>query len=210
METLNERVRRVTAEPFEIVEYDPAWPAAYERERLHLLECFPQGSVIRIEHIGSTAVPGLAAKPIIDILVGVADLAVVREQVALLFEAEGYDYFWSPTHGDDGPPFYAFFIKRDSAGVRTHHIHVVEIGPPFAEHWDRVVFRDWLIAHPEVAAEYGRLKRRLAGDFAHDRIRYTDEKTAFIKAVTKQAKLEEGGRRHDCTDGCRRVPGECQ
>jgi GrpB-like predicted nucleotidyltransferase (UPF0157 family) len=189
-ESHDQKVRRVTAEPFEVVDHDSGWPVLYEREKQHLFAYFPRETIVRIEHIGSTAVRGLAAKPIIDILVGVTDLAVVREQVAPLLEAQGYDYFWSPTRGDDGPPFYAFFIKRDPSGVRTHHIHVVEMGSRFAEHWDRVIFRDWLMAHPEVAAEYGRLKRRLAADFAHDRVRYTDEKTAFITAVTEQARLE--------------------
>ncbi len=186
MESLEDKVRRVTAEVVDIVDYDPAWPARFEQEKQHLLACFPEGSIIRIEHIGSTAVPRLAAKPIIDILAGVNDLALVREEIAPLLEAQGYDYFWRPTRGDAGPPFYPWFIKRDDAGERTHHIHVVEMG--FAEHWDRVLFRDYLIAHPETAAQYATLKRRLAAEFAGDRVRYTEEKTAFIVAVTERAK----------------------
>ena len=191
MESLEDKVRRVTSEVIDIVDYDPEWPARYEREKRHLLACFPEGSVIRIEHIGSTAVPGLAAKPIVDILVGVSDLSVVRERVAPPLEAQGYDYFWRPTHGDDGPPFYAWFIRRDSAGVRTHHIHVVEMG--FDEHWDRVLFRDYLIAHPEAATQYAELKRRLAADFANDRVRYAEDKTSFIVDATGRAKRERRG-----------------
>ncbi len=187
MESLEDKVRRVTAEVIDIVDYDPAWPACFEQEKQHLLACFPEGSIIRIEHIGSTAVPGLAAKPIIDMLVGVSDLALVREETAPLLEAQGYDYFWRPTRGDDGPPFYPWFIKRDAAGVRTHHIHVVEMG--FAEHWDRVLFRDYLIAYPETAAQYATLKRRLAAEFTGDRVRYTEEKTSFIAEVTERAKF---------------------
>ena len=131
MESLEDKVRRVTAEVVDIVDYDPAWPACFEQEKRNLLAFSPEGSIIRIEHIGSTAVPGLAAKPIIDMLVGVSDLAFVREGIAPLLEAQGYDCFWLPTRGDDGPPFYPWFIKRNAAGVRTHHIHVVEMG--FAE-----------------------------------------------------------------------------
>jgi GrpB-like predicted nucleotidyltransferase (UPF0157 family) len=83
MESLEERIRRVTAEPVEVVDYDPGWPAAFDRERQHLLSCLPSDLVVRIEHFGSTAVPGLAAKPVIDVLVEVTDLATVREHVVL-------------------------------------------------------------------------------------------------------------------------------
>ncbi len=189
MEPLEDRIRRVTSEPVEIVDYDPEWPAAFERERRHLLACLPQGLVVRIEHFGSTAVPGLAAKPIIDVLVEVTDLAAVRERVAPLLESQGYEYFWRPTFGDVGEPFYAWFIKRDSAtGKRTHHIHMVEGG--FTSHWDRLLFRDYLIAHPDVAAQYGALKRRLAAEASTDRVLYTEAKGEFIRRVTDTAKRE--------------------
>ena len=146
----------------------------------------------RIEHFGSTAVPGLAAKPIVDLLVEVTDLEATRARVAPVLEAQGYDYFWRPTHGDDGPPFYAWFIKRDPrTGARTHHIHMVEAG--FAEHWDRLLFRDYLREHPEVAGEYERLKRELASASSHDRVSYTSGKTAFVQRVTARAKQEHGG-----------------
>lgn len=79
---------------------------------------------------------------------------VVREEVAIapLLESQRYDYFWRPTHGKGGPPFYAWFIKRDPrTGARTHLIHMVE--RTFVEHWDRLLFRDYLMSHPDVAAE---------------------------------------------------------
>src|SRR5262245_66638034 len=86
--------------------------------------------------------PLTAAKPIVDLLVEVTDLQATQVRVAPVLEAQGYDYFWRPTHGDDGPPFYAWFIKRDpSTGARTHHIHMVE--PQFVGHWDRLLFRDY-------------------------------------------------------------------
>ena len=104
-----------------------------------------------------------------------------------MLEAQGYDYFWRPTHGDDGPPFYAWFIKRDPAsGVRTHHIHMVEAG--FEEHWDRLLFRDYLIEHPQVAREYQELKLRLASAYPNDRVAYTEGKTEFVVRVTEQAR----------------------
>lgn len=133
----------------------------------------------------------MAAKPIVDILVGVTDLAMVSEQVAPALEARGYDYFWRPMHGDDGEPFYAWFIGRDAAGVRTYHIHVVEM-VGFDERWDNLLFRDYLRAHPDAATEYATLKRRLAADFGDDRETYTDQKTSFITRITEQAKCEAG------------------
>ncbi len=189
LESLEDRIRRVTSEPVEIVDYDPAWPAAFERERQHLLACLPPDLVGRIEHFGSTAVPGLAAKPIIDVLVEVTDLAAVREHVAPLLESQGYEYFWRPTFGDTGEPFYAWFIKRDpESGLRTHHIHMVEGG--FTSHWDRLLFRDYLIAHPHVAEQYGALKRAFAAQSPTDRVSYTEAKGAFIERVTDLAKRE--------------------
>jgi GrpB-like predicted nucleotidyltransferase (UPF0157 family) len=90
----------------------------------------PVDVVRRIEHFGSTAVPGMAAKPVIDMLVEVSNLQAVKTRVVPVLEAQGYEYFWRPTHGEDGGPFYAWFIKRGPNGVRTHHIHMVEPASP--------------------------------------------------------------------------------
>lgn len=184
-EPLADRIQRVLQDPIEVVPYDPAWPAMFEAEKRHLRSVLPAHLTGRIEHFGSTAVPGLAAKPVIDMLVEVPDLDEVRETVPPLLAPPIYDYFWRPTRGDDVPPFYAWFIKRDGAGRRTHHIHLVE---PDFEHWNRLLFRDHLIAHPDVASEYGKLKIQLAARHPTDRIAYTEAKTEFILRVTKQAK----------------------
>src|SRR5262245_50667283 len=111
---LASRIRKVTQEEVTIAPYDPAWPERFSREKTHLLSCLPPALIRRVEHFGSTAVPGLAAKPIIDILVEVTDLEATRTRIVPVLEAQGYEYFWRPTHGDDGPPFYAWFIKRDA------------------------------------------------------------------------------------------------
>ena len=170
-----------------IAAYDPTWPEVFRQEKEHLLSCLPDDLVRRVEHFGSTSVPGLAAKPIVDMLVEVTDLEATKVRIAPLLDAQGYEYFWRPTHGDDGPPFYAWFIKRNPhGGTRTHHIHMVE--RHFAEHWDRLLFRDYLVDHPEVAREYETLKVRLASDFSRDRVRYTQGKTEFIVRVTEEAK----------------------
>jgi GrpB-like predicted nucleotidyltransferase (UPF0157 family) len=112
-ETLEKKIQRVLREAVTISAYDPAWPEMFRREKEHLLKCLPSGSIRRIEHYGSTAVPGLAAKPIVDMLVEVTDLDETKTKIAPILEMQGYDYFWRPTSGDDVPPFYAWFIKRD-------------------------------------------------------------------------------------------------
>ena len=192
MEPVDERVQRVVREVIDITPYDPGWPEAFLQEKEHLLSCLPQDLIRRVEHFGSTAVPGLAAKPIIDILVEVSDLDATRRRIAPILEAIGYEYFWRPTFGDDGPPFYAWFIKRDPVTlVRTHHIHMVEAH--FVEHWDRLLFRDYLVEHPEVAKRYEELKRRVASEHPVDRVAYTRAKTDFIVSVTQEARRNYRG-----------------
>jgi GrpB-like predicted nucleotidyltransferase (UPF0157 family) len=185
METLEERIKRVLQEDVSIVPYNPAWPRMFEEEKRHLLNCLPHELIRRIEHFGSTAILNLSAKPIVDILVEVKSLEETRRRIVPVLEAQGYDYFWRPTQGDDIPPFYAWFIKRDAAGTRTHHIHMVEMRH---EHWDRLLFRDYLIEHSAVAKEYETLKLGLAHDYPSDRIAYTKGKTKFIVRVTRIAK----------------------
>lgn len=185
METLEERVKRVLQEEVFIVSYNPSWPLMFELEKGHLQNCLPHELIRRIEHFGSTAVPNLAAKPVIDILVEVTSLEQTKKRIVPVLEAQGYDYFWRPVRDENVPPFYAWFIKRDDAGNRTHHIHMVE--RQFDE-WDRLLFRDYLIEHPEIAKEYEVLKRNLAANFRHDREAYTKGKTEFIVRVTQTAK----------------------
>lgn len=184
-ETLEDRIRRVVQEDVAIVPYNPKWPKFFFEEKEHLLACLPHELIRRIEHFGSTAVPDLAAKPIIDMLVEVASLEETRCRIVPILESQGYDYFWRPTWGDNMPPFYAWFIKRNSCGIRTHHIHMVE---RHFEHWDRLLFRDYLIQHPDVAEEYQRLKMHLATEYPNDRVAYTEGKTDFILRVMNKAK----------------------
>ena len=188
MNTLEERVQRAVREDVAIAEYDVRWPDFFQREAAHLRSCILRPLIGRIEHFGSTAVPGLAAKPIIDLLVEVRSLRAARNEVAPVLEAQGYDYFWRPSFGDDVPPWYAFFIRRNAGGTRTHHIHMMTRRPAFREHWTRLLFRDYLIAHPQTARDYERLKRELAAAHPNDRTAYTEGKTAFIQRVTALAK----------------------
>ena len=185
MESREQRIKRVTEEKASIESYNLAWPQMFREEKEHLLSCLPNELIDRIEHFGSTAVPDLAAKPIIDILVEVTSLEEVKKRVVPVLESQGYDYFWRPAWDDDVPPFYAWFIKRDANGNRTHHIHMVEHD---FEHWDRLLFRDYLIEHPETAREYQNLKYQLAKKYESNRIEYTKKKNDFIQKVTKLAK----------------------
>jgi GrpB-like predicted nucleotidyltransferase (UPF0157 family) len=181
METLEERIRRVSQEDIVVVPYDPKWPDLFRQEKEHLLSCLPEKLIGRIEHFGSTAVPGLAAKPIIDMLVEVMSLEDTKQNIVPILESQGYDYFWRPTWGDDTPPWYAWFIKRDGKGTRTHHLHMVE---RHFEHWDRLLFRDYLIEHQQSALEYQAIKLRLAASHPNDRVAYTQAKTDFILKST--------------------------
>ncbi len=185
MKTPEEKIAHVLRETVSIVPYDPRWPLLFEEEKAHLLSCLPLRLIKRIEHFGSTAVPGMPAKPIVDMLIEVTDLEKTKHEIAPLLQTQGYDYFWRPSWGDDVPPFYAWFIKRDPAGNRTHHLHMVE---SHFEHWDRLLFRDYLIEHPKTAEEYAKLKLGLSQTLREDRVGYTKAKTEFIFRITRTAK----------------------
>jgi len=119
--------------------------------------------------------------------VEVRELQATKDRIVPVLESKGYDYLWRPTFGDRTPPFYAWFIKRDlKTRARTHHIHMVE--KHFSQHWDRLLFRDYLIEFPEVAREYEKLKIDLASDLSKDRVAYGQSKGEFIDQVTERAK----------------------
>ncbi len=181
-------------EGVEITPYDPGWPRLFEAERDHLLSCLPKGSIGRIEHFGSTAVPGLAAKPIVDMLVEVRSLHEVRETIAPILEAQAYEFFWRPSWRDGVTPEYTWFIKRQGNGRRSHHIHMLTHDSP---EWDRLLFRDYLRAHPELARQYGELKLRLAASAA-TREDYASAKTRFIVTSTEAARDWQANRQAIC------------
>src|SRR5205814_9966642 len=106
-DSLAARVQRNIHEHLDIAPYDPQWPTVFAQEKAHLLACLPNELCRRIEHFGSTAVPGLAAKPIVDMLVEVTDLEATKTRIVPILESQRYVYFWRPTFGDDTPPWYA-------------------------------------------------------------------------------------------------------
>ena len=169
------------SEQIVVVEYDPAWPRLFEEEKARILAV--AGIYIQdIRHIGSTAVPGLGAKPIIDMMIGLMYLALVEKCVQPL-ESLGYKY-----RGEYGIPGRHFFHKKQD-GLATHHIHMVEKGSDF---WNRhLLFRNYLRTHPEDAHQYYLLKKKLADKFGSDHEGYTDAKAKFIEAILTRALLDE-------------------
>lgn len=180
------RIAELTREPIAIEPYDERWPARYAEEEGRLLRSLPLDLVKRIAHIGSTAVPGLSAKPIIDIQVEVTSLDRVRREVVPIMQDLAYEFIWRPTMGEQAP-FYAWFIKRNERGERTCHVHMVE---PDQASVDRLVFRDFLRTHPDVARQYEALKQGLASAHPADRAAYTLSKTPFIAEVLRRAREE--------------------
>lgn len=179
---------RVHIEP-----YDPAWPELFERERA-LLEPVLGGVVTGgIHHAGSTAVPGLDAKPVIDVLVGVADLDAPRASVEAL-AALGYSH--APTYRAGEMLWFC----KPSPERRTHHLHLVPTGSPRFR--AELGFRDHLRMHRDVAAEYAELKRRLAERFEDDREAYTEAKADFVARVVAAHEAELAERAHEVDALC--------
>jgi GrpB-like predicted nucleotidyltransferase (UPF0157 family) len=136
-------------------------------------------NVVATHHIGSTSIPGIFAKPIIDILVEVADIATV-DSCNEAMELAGY-----VSMGEFGIPGRRYFRKDDANGVRSHYVHAFQSGDPeLARH---LGFRDFMLAHPDIAREYSDLKRALALVHPNDIDAYVDGKDAFIKRVDERA-----------------------
>jgi GrpB-like predicted nucleotidyltransferase (UPF0157 family) len=163
--------------PVRILDYDPMWADMYEAEHARIVEAIGVW-LIDIQHVGSTSVPGLAAKPVVDIMAGVRNLNDNVHFVAPL-QALGYEYV--PPEQDEIPD--RRYFRRGEP--RLFHVHVTEIDGEF---WNRhLAFRDYLRAHHEKAAEYASLKRKLAAEFQSDRLGYVNAKSAFIEGVVAQA-----------------------
>ena len=168
-------------DPVRIVPYDSNWPRQFETVAAELRDALGP-LLVHVEHIGSTAVPGLAAKPVIDVMGFVptfqAGFAAVEPLVALGFESMG----------EFGIPGRHLFT-RSRQDIRTHNLHVFAAseGPGGDQPRHELVFRDALRMHPSVAEEYGALKVRLAERFRNHRAAYTEAKTAFITSVVARA-----------------------
>jgi GrpB-like predicted nucleotidyltransferase (UPF0157 family) len=162
-------------EPVELVRSDPSWPRRFDHIRRQLADALGPAA-LRIDHIGSTAVPGLDAKPVIDVQVSVARLDAEDEYRSQI-ESLGWEL-------RAREPEHRFF--RPAAGEpRTVHVHVCQAGST----WERahLLFRDYLHAHPARAAEYVALKRQLASSLGRDRAAYTRSKNPFIAETLQLA-----------------------
>ena len=180
MADYDQQVQRALSEEVELAPYNKEWPLDFNDERVLLRNLLPADSIGRIEHFGSTAVPGLSAKPIIDMLIEVPSLQVVPTRIAPILTELGYEYFWRAAWYDANLPAYCWFIKRDSQGKRTHHLHFIETD---SAEWDRLLFRDYLRQHPDAAKAYEAIKREAIARFGDDRIAYAEAKSAFIDNI---------------------------
>jgi GrpB-like predicted nucleotidyltransferase (UPF0157 family) len=167
-------------QPIEVVDYDPGWPRRYEEERDRIAAALGD-AVVAIEHVGGTAVPGLPAKPVIDIMVGVPDIERAGQAVAGLINL-GYQYV--PELESQLPE--RRYFRRGTP--ETHHVHMVTMGSDFWE--EHVLFRDYLRSNPQAAEEYGKLKRGLANRFRFDRDAYRAGKVPFIDTVVDAARRQ--------------------
>lgn len=167
--------------PVRIVDYDPRWQKLYEEEKRRILDVIGH-LVVRIEHIGSTTVPNLGAKPTIDVMAAVNHLSNAKKCIEPL-QRIGYEY--QPGH-EVTMPERRFFRKGDPPEEQHYHLHMVELTSDF---WKRhLLFRDFLHTHPEVAQKYYELKKRLANEYGSDRESYTEAKTSFIESVVSKAR----------------------
>ena len=172
---------RAALYPIVLRAYDPAWPQWFAEEKAALEALLGPENIVRVRHIGSTAVPGLLAKPTIDILLEIAEAADMERLLAALPEPE-----YIPLRKEMTPGKRITIIKGYLAtgfAERVYHIHMRRPGD-----WDEAVFRDYLRAHPEAAAAYAALKRRLQPEYEHDRDGYTQAKGAFIRAAVEKAR----------------------
>lgn len=163
-------------------EYDPEWRSMFEEEAARLRSVWGE-QVVDVHHIGSTAVPGLVAKPIIDSMIVIRDIAKVHNydagMTSLGYRPRGecLDTFGTPGR---------FYYSKESNGLRTHQAHVMEVGHPDIQ--DKLLFRDYLRAHPGIAEEYADLKTRLVRENVGGIAEYIEGKNGFIKDCVAKAK----------------------
>ncbi len=157
------------------------WKDLFTKEKKKIITLLGDKLALRVEHFGSTAVPHLIAKPTIDILVEIPEDEHIKNQIIKIMTSNGYGHVPGPKH--------LMIVKGytpEGFKGQCYHIHMV----PKKDDgfWDRLYFRDYLIANPSVASEYAELKKDLAAKYEHDRDEYTKAKTEFIKKVTQIAK----------------------
>ena len=185
LEPETDEERRARIYPIILSEYNPAWPEWFAEEKANLERLIGTEYIAGIHHCGSTSVPGLTAKPTVDILLEIVGTIDIEKIIMLMPENE---YITLRREGNSLSEHDRVMIIKGYTDTgfadKVYHIHVRNPGD-----CDELYFRDYLIAHPDTAAEYADLKRSLFKDYEHDRDGYTAAKGEFIKAVTKKAKV---------------------
>ena len=169
--------------PIIVCNHNSVWKGNYLLEKAVIEKVIGIDNITRINHIGSTTVPNLVAKPTIDILVEIKDATDTEKLIVNMKEAS---YIYSPQPYN--PPPHMMFMKgytNDGFKDQVYHVHVRYSGD-----WDELYFKDYLLSHPDVAEEYGKLKIELKQKFEYNRDGYTYAKTDFIKKITKLARVE--------------------
>ncbi|MBB3131375.1 GrpB-like predicted nucleotidyltransferase (UPF0157 family) [Paenibacillus rhizosphaerae] len=168
--------------PIIIERYDKNWVSMFEREKQNIINILGSNIALRVEHMGSTAVPNLSSKPIVDILVEIPQISEYRDIIIDLMSKKEYTLMQEQRN-------HIMFVKGYSpTGLEkeSFHIHMGTKEQDFL--WDRLYFRNYLRMNPSVAMEYEELKIKLAETFRHDREAYTESKTEFISKITRLAK----------------------
>ena len=177
--------KRAKLYPVILCEYNPAWPEWFAAEKTNLERLVGEGIIARINHIGSTAVPGLISKPTVDILLEINETADTDHIIAALPPPE-YICLDRTMLTISTPPPHLMFLKGytpSGFAEKVFHIHVRYPG-----NWDELYFRDYMITHPKAAARYAALKRELGLAFKFDRDGYTKAKSVFINEIMQKAK----------------------
>nr|WP_315024981.1 GrpB family protein [uncultured Aminipila sp.] len=173
--------------PITLKEYNNEYPKWYEMEKEKLVENFDDGTIVRINHIGSTAVPGIISKPTIDILMEISFNSNISQITDKLKSMQ-----WGLMNFSEKPTFKQTYNKgytKYGFAEKVYHLHV-----RYTDNWSELYFRDYLIEHPEVAKEYVDLKRQLKEKYEHNRDAYTNAKEEFVNMYSQKAKLQYGDR----------------
>jgi GrpB-like predicted nucleotidyltransferase (UPF0157 family) len=169
----------VVKPPVVIVSYNPNWPQIYEKEKALVLKILRENT-LAIEHVGSTSVPGLGAKDIVDMVVGVNDRQAA-EDCLILLEPIGY----TEVTPEPGRTEWFYCLGKTPGVFPRFHLHLMKYPSTFFSR--HILFRDYLRIHPEIADEYCELKKRLAAEYGSDREGYTNAKTEFVESVLMKA-----------------------
>lgn len=169
-------------DPILLEVYNSNWPTMADHEINRLKTVLPRNLIVDMQHIGSTAIPGIAAKPIIDIYIGVNNIALAEQYCVKVIEDLGYQ-FW-----DENPDKEKLFFVKGMppfGEIRTHHVHIVAY---HGEYWNAtILFRDYLRNHPQEATHYQQVKYHLMEQFRYDREGYTQGKNEYVAMVLTKA-----------------------